>query len=239
MTCEAYILNWQEDLLHLTVKHYQEFCQSITVFDNYSTDGSDKVAEEMGCKVVKFGRKGELSDAAYLRIKNYCWKQSTADWVIIVDADEILYHPDLINVLTKAKENNDSIFTTVGYQIFSERLPRRSFLEIKYGFPDESYSKTVIFNPQRITDIRYSYGAHKSAPSGQIQYAENKLYVLHYRNIGGADRLIARHGMYRKRMSADNKRLGLGSHYQYDDERRRREWYDYLADSRELSLPGI
>jgi hypothetical protein len=233
---EAFILNFNEEFLPLTIKHYQQFCDQITIYDNYSTDGSDQKAGSMGCKVVKFGMPGVLSDASYLKVKNYCWKNSLADWVIIVDADEILWHHDLKNILANEK---GTIFKTQGYNIFSRETPKDNYLEIITGIPDDSYSKTVIFNPRSIQDMRYAYGAHSCTPSGRIIFSEKELSLLHYRGIGGPDRLIARHGLYRKRMSEVNKKLGLGIHYTYDDERRIKEWEESYAICRELSGLGI
>lgn len=249
---EAFIISWNEiETIHLTIKHYQQFCDQITIYDNYSDDGSDKVAESMGCKVIKFGIKGQLSDAAYLKIKNYCWKNSTADWVIVCDCDEILWHPNLKEILN---EKEATIFKTSGYQIFSEEMPKDSYLEIKTGFPDESYSKRVIFNPRRITNICYQYGAHACTPEGIVSYSKEVLYLLHYRNIGGVQRLIDRHAKYRPRMSDDNKRLGLGLHYMIPeqakkyghnhdailtDEQKKERWFQQLEDSRELSELGF
>lgn len=234
---EAYILNWQEEFLHLTIKHYQQFCDRITIYDNYSTDGSDKRAKDMGCHVIKFGIPGQLSDAQYLRVKNHCWKNSTADWVIVCDADEILYHKELKTILHHEKEA--SIFKTQGINIYSERLPEKSFFELSTGYRDDNYSKSVLFNPKKIRDIRYSYGAHKASPSGIVEYSREFLYLLHYRNIGGPEKLIERHALYRARMSEDNKRLGLGCHYLYDEERRIKEWHEHYANCTELSQLGI
>lgn len=237
---EAYIICWNEaETIHLTIKHYQQYCDKITLYDNYSSDGSDLIAQSLGCNVIKFGIKGQLSDAAYLKIKNYCWKNSSADWVIVCDADEILYHKDLKQILIDDANKGATIFETQGYNIYSHDTPRSSYLEIRTGFPDANYSKKVIFNPRHIKDIRYSYGAHSCQPSGTIVRGNETLYLLHYRNIGGPDKIVARHGMYRKRMSEDNKRLGLGCHYNYDDERRIREWHEYYQKCSELSELGI
>jgi glycosyltransferase involved in cell wall biosynthesis len=239
MTVEAYVLNWNEEFLHLTIKHYQQFCDRITIYDNYSDDGSDQVARDMGCEVVKFGIKGQLSDAHYLKVKNTAWKNSTADWVIVCDADEILWHHDLKNVLQKATDNGHTIFDTRGINVYSEATPSKTYLEVTTGLPDGNYSKKIIFNPRHIKDIRYSYGAHTCHPIGLVETAEHPLWLLHYRCIGGVDRIVKRHGMYRKRMSPDNIRFGLGIHYQQEDERRIREWHESYANCREFSELGI
>jgi glycosyltransferase involved in cell wall biosynthesis len=239
MTVEAFILNWNEELLHLTIKHYQEFCNKITILDNYSTDGSDKVAEAMGCHVVKFGQPGVLSDAAYRKLKNTCWKGSQADWVIVCDADEILHHNELNSILHNAHEEGLTIFNTQGVNIYSHEIPIESFSEITTGLLDNNYSKRIIFNPRRIQEINYEYGAHECRPQGAVTFSKETLFLLHYRNVGGPERIIRRHADYRKRLSPDNKRFGLGVHYTYEDERRVREWHEYYANCKELSELGI
>jgi glycosyltransferase involved in cell wall biosynthesis len=240
MQIEAHIIAWNEiDTIHLTIKHYQKFCNKIFLHDNYSNDGTDKVAEMMGATVVKFGKPGELSDKEYLKIKNAVWKRSNADWVILVDEDEILWHPEIGKVLREAKENGDTIFKTQGWQVFSKDLPKFDMLEITKGFADENYSKSAIFNPKALTNINFSYGCHTSQPQGTVKFSDQTLTLFHYRNIGGVARLVERHSQYRKRLSALNKEIGLGIHYTYEDERRIREWNEQYEKSVEYSLVGI
>lgn len=216
---EALVLAWNESqTIGLTIKHYQSFCSKVTLYDNFSDDGTDEIAKSLGCEVIKFGRKGELNDAEYLKVKNRAWKKSKADFVVIVDADEILQTPI---------EFDCTIFKTKGFNIYSHDVPRESFFEINTGIWDDNYSKSVIFSPRHITDINYSYGAHSCDPKGEIKYSKGTLTLFHYRAIGGPDKLVARHAQYRKRMGYINKSLGLGSHYNYSDERRVKEWHEY------------
>ena len=93
MTIDTYIIAYNEiETIGLTIKYYQTF-SNVTLFDNFSDDGTPELARHLGATVMTFGRKGELNDAEYLKIKNRAWKKSKADFVIIVDADEILEQP--------------------------------------------------------------------------------------------------------------------------------------------------
>jgi len=216
---EAYIIAYNEiETIKLTIQHYQSFCSSVTIFDNFSDDGTPELAKHLGATVMTFGRKGELNDAEYLKIKNRAWKKSKADFVIIVDADEILEPPT---------ETDCTIFKTQGFNIYSHEMPKESYSEILTGIPDDNYSKSVIFSPKHITDINYAYGAHSCDPKGDVRYSKEILTLFHYRALGGPERMVKRHAMYRKRMGYLNKQLGLGSHYNYDDERRVKEWFEY------------
>lgn len=227
MKAEAFLIAWNEsETIHLTIKHYQKFCDRITIFDNYSTDNTNHIAREMGCEVMPFGIQGVLDDTEYLRIKNHCWKQSDADWVIVCDADEIL--DTNTEQLTKAKNNGYTIFNTYGWNVYSNQMPVDSFFDITTGVFDPNYSKKVIFNPKEIRGINYVYGCHVSEPKGNLRYYPEKITLFHYRNIWGVERLVRRHEQYRERLSAKNKRMGLGCHYNYEDERRIREFNENL-----------
>lgn len=234
---EAHIIAFNEaETIHFTIQHYQAFCSKIVLWDNHSTDNTREIAKSMHCVVKTFGMEGELSDRAYLDLKNSCWKKShpghdRRDWVIIVDADEILHGG--------IPETNGTIFKTRGWNVFSLLMPETHWLEITHGLPDENYSKTVIFDPKAITDINYRIGCHVSSPRGNVQWADETLTLFHYRNVGGPGRLIERHNLYRPRMSQENIIRNWGHHYLASDEERMKEWKEKYERSRPFSRDGF
>lgn len=218
MRIEAHILAWnREDTIAFTVKHYLSFCQEVTVYDNYSDDKTRQIAESLGADVVTFGKEGVLDDGEYVAIKNFCWKGSKSDWVIVVDDDEILsgYEVPVYAELKLAKDSGATIIRPKGFNIYSETMPKEHWLEFQNGVPDDNYSKLCVFNPQAITDINYVYGCHEARPKGLIRQVD-KLWLLHYRCVGGPERLIDRHHEYepRRQRSVLNMRWNLGHHYQ-------------------------
>lgn len=233
---EAFVIVWNEiDIIQLTIDHYKQFCDKITFFDNHSDDGTQEVILKNGCELKTFGQKGVLNDKDYINIKNSCWKQSIADWVIVVDCDEIVHHSAIKRVL---QESTGTIFKTIGFNIYSNDMPQNSYLEITNGVYSENYSKLCVFSP-KIKDINYVYGAHVARPTGDIRYCKDKLLVLHYRNIGGVRRIIDRHAQYRNRMSDFNKKWQLGIHYLQDDETRKRDWEDFYTISNQINIDGV
>lgn len=233
MIVDAFIISWNErDLLPLTIKHYKSFCRSITIFDNYSNDGSDKIADQMGCNVVKFGVKGQLNDGHYLEVKNNCWKGSTADYVIVCDADEILTSKE-VEPVTEMNPR-PSIYRTQGWQVTSNRFPENDLFEVTVGFPFDNYSKSVMFSPTRIKEINYRPGAHLCDPIGDVVYSDETLYLLHYRQAGGVERLIRRYKSYMQRMSMFNRKHGYGIHYRQREEQIRSNYKRDLLKSKPL-----
>lgn len=234
MVIEAYILAWNEsETIHLTIKHYKQFCSRIIIYDNFSTDNTREIAEALGCEVRLFGIEGVLDDKEYLKVKNFCWKGSDADWVIVCDADEILMPPPYWS-------KEITIFETFGWSIFSNDVPRETWAEVTNGIPDSNYSKYVCFNPKAIKEINYVYGCHEAKPEGDIKtYSAIRLALFHYKHIGGAVRVANRHALYAQRMSAFNRKWKLG--YQYDEAREKTIKYfnECLAKSRPFSPDGF
>ncbi len=235
---EAHIVAFNEaETLHLTIKHYQKYCSHIILWDNHSADNTREIAKSMGCIVKTFGKPGELSDRAYMELKNECWKKShpgpdRRDWVIVVDADEILKLPDWL----EAGPRYPSIFKTQGWNVFSYHMPVNNWLEITNGHPEGNYSKKVIFDPKQITDINYHIGGHMCTPKGNVIWSDETLYLFHYRNVGGPQRLVDRHNLYRSRMSEENLQRRWGDHYLKSDEERVKEWELKYEKSRHFSL---
>jgi hypothetical protein len=77
----------------------------------------------------------------------------------------------------------------------------------------DDYSKPVLFAPSRIERIRFSTGAHSldeisvkgnAAPVNLLKYSEPPCYLLHYHQIGPADKISARYDEHTSRMSEAN-----------------------------------
>jgi glycosyltransferase involved in cell wall biosynthesis len=239
MLIEAYIIGWnREDTIALTINHYKQFCSHITIFDNFSDDKTRDIAYDLGCDVQLFGKKGSLDDGEYVEIKNNCWKKSDADYIIVCDDDEILYHPQIESVFEAAKEAGVTIFKTQGFSIHSEEMPKKSWTEFQNGVLDDNYSKSVIFSPA-LKEIGYIYGCHESRPQGRLVYSQEKLWLLHYRSMGGVERLIQRHKQYVERFSPINLKWKLGIHYTESEDLKRKQWKESLEKSVPLSSVGF
>jgi glycosyltransferase involved in cell wall biosynthesis len=214
-----YTICWNEEvILPHFLKHYTGLCESIVVYDNYSTDKSVQIcAKYANVSVRKYDTNGEIRDDIYLQIKNNCWKESrnSADWVIVCDTDEFIYHADLINVLKQAKNQGISHFRSVGYEMVGDRMPREDdhiFELIKDGFPNEACNKTALFDPDLIEEINYEWGGHTCLPIGRLKEDRETISLLHYKYFS-LDYLIERYRVLGRRLSEKNIKYKLGKHY--------------------------
>lgn len=217
-----YAVGWNEaKILPFVLKYYMFFVDHFYIYDNYSDDESDEILKTYPQVTVrKFDTGGTFNDVVHQQIKNSVWKQSRgkADWVMVIDMDELIYHPQLINFLQQSK---NTIFIPYGYNMVTDIFPKYDKLiteQVKYGIPDSKYSKMVLFNPHKIVEINYEPGAHEAYPEGIIEINLNEeLKLLHFKNLG-VDYVLSKINDYRNRLSKQNKENNHGIEYERPDE---------------------
>jgi hypothetical protein len=102
MKIHAYIIAYNEEkLLPFTLDYYSTFCEKIFVYDNYSTDSSDEIYKRYDKVIVnKFNSENSQNEIIQKTIKSEEYKKYSrdfdVDWVITIDFDEFVYHPNLI-----------------------------------------------------------------------------------------------------------------------------------------------
>ena len=230
MKVEVFAICYNEEfLIPFFMRHYN-FAFRVNIFDNHSTDRSRAIAKRLGANVLTFGRK-QLDDREYLKIKNEVYKTSKADYVIVCDLDEFIYHPNIIQHLTELKEAGITMPAVKGFNIYSNNLPKNNILEIDTGFEDKNFGKQAIFSPK--IDINFSYGCHKNRARGPIKRGGD-LKLLHYRCIGGVQKMIYRHSMYSQRMCEFNISRGLGVHYLRTPEQLHKEFERNMKKAKKL-----
>ena len=225
----AYAICWNEaKMLPYYLKHYSQFCEKIIIYDNGSNDGSQQIIRNHPkAELRTYDTGGKIKDEVYLQIKNNCWKESRskADWVIVGDIDEIVYHSDLPKFLDIAG-NVHSIFTPGGINMVADKFPTTTgqiYEEVKTGTLHPGSCKPMIFDPNRIIEIAFDPGCH-SASKKQItgkmwhwkhNYTtvhQSPIKVLHFKFMG-PEYIVSRYRQLGERLSESNKKRGWGFHY--------------------------
>jgi len=231
-----YTLCWNEEkILPFVLDYYSPFCEKITVMDNESDDNSHSIITSYpNATIQSYSSKGEIRDDIYLDIKNNIWKESRgkADWVIVCDTDEILYHPNLMEKLDELKAQGVSIIKPYGFEMYAESFPQKSILEIQNGIEDNRHlRKCIIFNPNMIEEINFKAGCHKCDPVGKVRfYSDDDFKLLHCKSLS-LDYLIARYETFQRRLSGYNIENKLGKHYLNTKEDIKTKYYQNLSRS--------
>ena len=231
MIIYTYIFCWNEEkILQFTLDHYSQFSDKIFLLDNYSTDKSLEIAAKYE-KVTVIPFSCEEDEDTYdefksANLRSTIYKDEVygfnakdkADWAILVDCDELVYHPDLVDKLKEYKEMGVGVPRLAGYNMMSKEFPKYKKGEfitqkVKSGIISLSECKPVIINPNTV-DVRFSVGAHfHSKATGCVlpsPFAEIKL--LHYKNLG-KDYVKERYEQLSTRSSCTNKEHEFGEHW--------------------------
>ena len=222
-----YAVCWNEEkMLPFMFDYYGQFVDHFTIYDNYSDDSSEAIIlSHPNTEIKKFSMGGEINDYIYQDIKNNCWKRSRgkADYVIVGDIDEFIYHPDILHALNMLKGNHFSIVKPYGYNMYSMNFPNHSknkliTNQVQRGLRHPMMDKCVLFNPHAIVEINYKPGAHECYPWGRVKLYRNEAFkLLHYKNIG-LEELISRNRLYAKRLSKKNIENDYGTPYLRNEE---------------------
>lgn len=221
MFIEAFILCYNESkIIRHTLNYYSKFCDQITILDNYSNDKSLAIIKSEYPNVIikQFGAQNYREDILTVT-RNNCWRNSTADYVIICDTDEFLYAENLEEKLELLKQKMPAICPVIGYEMFSDDFPKDYKKPItdsvKYGIRNYRFDKSILFSPKKVKNINYDVGAHSCEPEFYSDEEVSELIefkLLHFKYLS-RKYLYIKHGKYMKRQSKINLFYKWGNEY--------------------------
>ena len=227
----------EENILPHLLKYYLSFCEKVTILDNNSTDKSVEIINSFhNTEVIPYDSNNEVNDSIYIKLKNHVWKSSVgyADYVIVGDCDEFLYHENMEEFLIQSKQNGITLFKPEGFHMvadedFTLNLDDDLIGLVKSGIKLNVLDKLMIFDCNQIININYNFGCHTANPQGVIKLHEyDGLKMLHYKFLG-VENYVYRNSLRRERLSQFNKQYGLGTYYLYSDGENVNDYLAHLA----------
>ena len=216
----------EQRILPYFMAHYGPFVDRFFIYDNMSTDATRALlAGHPNVEIVSLDTGGQFAHVERERMKNHAWKASAgkADFVLVCDVDEFLYHPHLDVLLALMKRHGYTLLRPHGYQMACEKLPDYDgtpiTARVTAGMDVAShYSKTILFDPNRVKEIHFSQGCHCSRPEGHIKtFHSNHAKLLHYKYVD-RDEILRKTRTYRAIVSPESLAKGYGRHYLRSDE---------------------
>src|SRR5690348_230198 len=124
MRVHLYAQCWNEEfMLPFFFRHYDGFVDRYVIYDDGSTDQTLSIlAKHPRVEVRRFVRAYAESFAlSEQALSNECWKESLgeADWVIVTDIDEHLYHPAMWQYLEQASAAGLTLIPALGFQMIT------------------------------------------------------------------------------------------------------------------------
>jgi glycosyltransferase involved in cell wall biosynthesis len=238
ISIEVYCLcNNEEKLMPYFMRHYTQFAKVILLANN-CTDRTVEIAKSMGAEIHNLVIKDEFHDNLFTAIRNEYWKSSKADWIMWADADEFIYHPNIVQIL---KDTKATAILPAYYNMYSKKFPTTKgqiYDEVKlgarWGGETNEYGKVNIFKLPEIREINYNAGCHRADLKGQVVLsATDLLKTLHMRNMG-VKFVIDRNKRSASRLSESNRRNGLGLYVDRPEEKIRELFVQEMSEARRV-----
>jgi len=155
----------------------------------------------------------------------------------VVDIDEFLYLPGLLNRLKRYQAEGITAIPALSYQMLSDQFPTENTSlpkMIRRGVPSLSMSKLGVLNPEAIQEVNFAVGNHSANPTGHVRYPEtDELLLLHYKYLNRSY-VQRRHAeLLTKRGSVDLENR-WGYHYSWDEQQLDQQLQDFAKTSREV-----
>jgi hypothetical protein len=222
-------------MLGFFFRHYEPFVKRFVFFDDNSTDGTLSLLQSKSNVEVR-RREYPFPDSLVRsgkEIRDKCWKESrgAADWVIIADVDEHLYHPHIEQYLSESKRSGVTLIPALGYEMFTDEFPAADeyLAETRtFGAATGYFNKLSIFDPDAIDEVDFSLGAHLARPRGNtVLPSRDELLLLHYKYLGLHYAFERNRFLDSGRRELDRK-MGWGFHYG-------RSFEEYLRQRSQIS----
>jgi glycosyltransferase involved in cell wall biosynthesis len=216
----------EEKILPFFFQHYEGVVDHFFIHDNKSTDNTVKICKSRKNVTVRsWDSKGKMDSFQLTEKRNKIWKESKAnsvDFVIVCDADEFLYHPNLKKFLQKMDKQEYSVAKPVGYAMCSKGFPmydEQKLItdQIQKGIRAPLMDKCVLFAPDWIEKMNFGLGSHFCLPEGYVKVKrDEELKLLHYKTLG-LDYSLERKNLFKKRVPIKNFKQGISKHYFADE----------------------
>jgi len=237
MTVHLYALCWNDEkMLPFFFRHYDPFVDSYFIYDDGSTDNSLNILRRHPrVDVRSFARRYPDSFAlSEQALSNEVWKQSRqqADWVIVTDLDEHLFHPGMPEYLKRCGHEGITMIPALGFQMIGDRFPENGetlWSSHTVGAPWAQMMKLSIFNPDRLAEVHFSLGRHTADPVGETVVPPiDEVLLFHYKYLG-FEQTHLRHQQLRAGLGERDLRDGWGHKYCWSTEELAADWRDTAA----------
>jgi glycosyltransferase involved in cell wall biosynthesis len=92
----------EEASIHLPIDSVKDYVHEIIVVDDMSTDRTASIASGLGAEIIKYDIP--VCDIGFAKAANRTISNATKDWILILDADEILAEPHLLHNLIRYQD---------------------------------------------------------------------------------------------------------------------------------------
>ncbi len=192
--CLITICRNEETLVPYFLDHYAGWVDEIVVFDNESEDDTVKLLKACPkVRVMTFSTSKYYKEEVLTSLRNDAYRLMglVADWFIIVDIDEFLFHENMREYLNTCDLQGVTVPKVTAFEMYAKECPvfdGRTHLHerVKRGIANSAYDKHAIVH-HSVLRMNYGYGSHDARPVGNVKISNfADITLLHFKpsNIG-------------------------------------------------------
>lgn len=239
----------EEFLAPFFLKHYS-WVDSITLLlDVDTSDKTREIVEKDGrVNIIDWKFPRGMDDALKVNVLNETIHKSTSDWVILVDADELVFRPkgNIRRFIEDTKENIIRVGFWQVYRHSSERdldsnlpaIPQRVHGDSRFGYSygQDQFIKPIVFRP--LIQPTFAAGNHSLYCEAPL-LCEEILHGSHWCMMDVDFAVNRRINNRRNRMSIDNRIRGFTvQHWGITEQDIINECSQHLNDEVVIKLEG-
>ena len=217
----------EEFLAPFFLDHYSWADKITILLDTDTADGTEELIKMCSnARYIPFTFPDMMDDNLKAAEMNTRYRSTNADWIIFVDADEFIYHPDM-PVPEFLETISYDLITVILYQVYRHVMDENltyskpALMQRRHGDPNVwegnngEYRKPCV--AKRGLPFRWGPGCHSlGGPDDVIEHMQkaiiNPLYGAHWMNADPCFCVERRVQGRRDRQSRNNLRKGLTQH---------------------------
>jgi tetratricopeptide (TPR) repeat protein len=195
------IVKNEEEHLPVCLRSVRSLVDEIILVDTGSTDRTVEIAESFGARVIDHPWQDDFSGA-----RNMALEHAASDWILVLDADEVLAPEDLPKIRALIEDREVSGYRLI-QRTYQEKTAVADWQAVESACPEARGYSGYIPSPlvrlfRRNRDIRFRGRVHEVVEfsilemGGRIQ--DTRIPIHHYGKTGDEDDMKRKQALYRR-----------------------------------------
>lgn len=217
----------EEHFIQFFYDFYRKRFSNLTInfVDRGSIDRPVEISRNLGINVTSEPEEF-FSDLTNMNYKNSCWKNSTADFVIIQDLDELIdVNDDFLS---------DPDISAVQAEAWDMIGDGQQIADITKAVRLPFYDKIMVFRTKNFSAINFKPGAHVCRPIYNVANPVFRTARMYHYNRLSLEFILEKYARRRKLLSQENLENQWGYQYLFSEEKLRAEHQSLLSESQNI-----
>ena len=197
MSLSTYIIAQNEEMdIAQAIESVKSISDEIILITDFNIDRTVDIAKSMGAKIVYFPESFDVIKDGWSKYENFAMNQCSKDWILKLDADEILTNPEVVKTAISKKLNSDVLLGVRSENVYEGHPSQLSwFPEAKHKIVDSQTVRRIWKNNGKERYVGFIHPTFNHETTLNIEYnlkhtSYSKPYGLRIRKSRFYSRLL-------------------------------------------------